>query len=196
MPKPACTRPRAPAEANGLSFSIASGCRPCSTRSRFTAAARSGAVSAKVPSRSNSTARSKLTHASQEVVDAAVRAKPVLRGNRGVGHAEHLVDAKAARAAPAREFRGLDEAQVVVRALGQQAQQILCADDRKKVGLRIAVEGGEEYLPAGPHQLRAGVDHARGLGHVLEQLHAGQGIEPSGIARRKVLDTDLFVLDR
>ena len=48
-------------------------------RMRFTAAARSGAVSASVPSKSKRTARLGITRAAQQVVHVAVGAEPIAR---------------------------------------------------------------------------------------------------------------------
>src|SRR5438034_6760111 len=111
---------------------------------RLTAAARSGAVSAKVPSKSNKAARAGrllLTHAAQEIVDVAVASEPVALRQRVVGHADQLGGAQPGGPREAREFRGLDEAQVIVRAARQQPQYVLGADHREKVGLRVAVDG-------------------------------------------------------
>src|SRR5258705_2651979 len=143
MPKLAASMPRAPAEAKGRRRSTGIGWRPCSMRSRLTAAARSGAVSANVPSRSNKTARPvllRLTNASQQIVDVAIWAEAVALSDRVVGHADQLVGPQPARAAIARELGGLDEALVVVRALRQEAKQVLGADHGEEIGLRIAVE--------------------------------------------------------
>src|SRR5258705_13961826 len=94
MPKLAASMPRAPAEAKGRRRSTGIGSRPCSMRSRLTAGGRWGAVSANVPSRSNRTARPgllRLTNASQQVVDVAVRAEPVAPRDGVIGHADELV---------------------------------------------------------------------------------------------------------
>src|SRR5262245_40164335 len=103
--------PRAPAEANGRMRSTAIGSRPCSSRSRFIAAARSPAVSAKVPSRSNRTAL--VPDTADEVIDVGIRAEAVLLGDRVVRHADHLFGAQSRLAAPAAQLRGTDEALVV-----------------------------------------------------------------------------------
>src|SRR3989442_13322257 len=134
---------------------------PRSTRRRLIAAARSGAVSAKVPSKSNSTARLGVTQAAQKIIYVAIPSQAILPGDRVVGHADQLLGAQAAVAAPVRELRGLHEAQVVVRAFRQQLQDVLGADHGEQVGLGIAVDGREEYLPAGPYQPRARRHHAR-----------------------------------
>src|SRR5882672_5202827 len=122
MPKPMRRSPRAPIEAYGRTVCGASGSMARSLRMRLTAAARSGAVSAKVPSKSNSAARAGrllLTHAAQDVVDVAVALEPVALGERVVGHADQLGGAQAGGAREARKLRGLDEAQVIVRAARQ-----------------------------------------------------------------------------
>src|SRR3954465_4593945 len=96
-----------------------SGARPRSMRMALTAAARSGAVSAKVPSKSNSAALL-VTRAAQEIVDVAVRFQPIALAERVVGHADQLRGAQARIACEARELGGLDEALVVMRSLWQQ----------------------------------------------------------------------------
>src|SRR5258708_34563952 len=99
---------------------------PRCTRMALTAAARSGAVSANVPSKSNSAARAGrllLTHAAQEIVDVAVALEPVAAAERGIGHADQLGAVQAGVARPARQPRRPDEAQVVMPAARQQAQQ-------------------------------------------------------------------------
>src|SRR5688572_11314909 len=150
-PKAAWTRPRAPAEANGRKRSSGSGACPCCARMRFTAAARSGAVSASVPSKSKSTARLGITRASQEVVHIAVAPEAVAAGDRVVAHSDELIGAKPGGAAPARKLRRLDEALVVVRAFRQQAEHVLRADHGEKIRLGIAVDGGEKGLPVRAH---------------------------------------------
>src|SRR5882724_12515711 len=105
----------------------------------LTAAARSGAVSANVPSKSKSAARAarlSVTPAAQKIVDIAVRLQSVALGKRVVSHADQLGNAQAGVAREARELRRLDEALVVVRAARQQSQHIFGADHREEVGLR------------------------------------------------------------
>src|SRR5687767_759962 len=123
-PKAAWTRPRAPAEANGRKRSSGSGACPCCARMRFTAAARSGAVSASVPSKSKSTARLGIARASQEVVHIAVAPQAVAPRDGVVAHPDQLVGPQPCRAAPARKLRRLDEAHVIVRAFRQQAEHV------------------------------------------------------------------------
>src|SRR5258706_1042698 len=126
---------------------------PRCTRMALTAAARWGAVSANVPSKSNSAARAGrllLTHAAQEIVDVAVALEPVAAAERGIGHADQLGAAQARVARPARQLRGLDEAQVVMRAPRQEAQQVLGAGHREQIALRIAIDGREEHPAARP----------------------------------------------
>src|SRR5438105_6312360 len=196
MPKPMRSRPRAPIEAYGRTAAGAKGSMPRCRRMALTAAARSGAVSASVPSKSNSAARAGrllVTHAAQEIVDVAIALEPVAAAERVVGHADELGAAQARVARPARKLRGLDEAQVVVRAARQQAQEVFGADYREKIALRIAVDGREEHVPARPHQARAGGDHGCRLGNVLEELHAGHDIESAGMAPGIVLRSRVLV---
>src|SRR4051812_7926930 len=121
----------------------------------LTAAARSGAVSANVPSKSNSAALL-VTRAAQEIVDVAVGFQPVTLGERVVGHADQLGGAQARVAREARELGGLDEALVVVRPLGQEPQDVFGTDHGEEIRLRIAVDRGKKYLAAGTHQACAG----------------------------------------
>src|SRR5688572_14978561 len=134
---------------------------------RLTAAARSGAVSASVPSKSNSTALV-IAKAAQEVVHVAVAPQRVSLRYRVVCHADELVGSQPGVAAPARKLRRLDEALVVVGAFRQEAKDVLRPDDGEQVGLRISVDGREEQLPAGAHEPRARAHHAGRIGNVLE----------------------------
>src|SRR5262245_13410042 len=136
MPMPAPSRPRAPAEACGRSCSIGTGARPRSARTQLSARDRSAAVSARVPSKSKSTAvapwnaASAIFRAAEQVVHVAIIAETVFPRERVVGHALQLQRPQARVAAPARELRRTDEALVVVRALRQHAEQILGAHHR------------------------------------------------------------------
>src|SRR5262245_57904641 len=114
MLNPATISPRAPAEAKGRSFSSGTSGRPRTVRMRLTAATRSAAVSASVPSKSKRMALLGIFCAADRVVDVAILAQPVLLRDRVVGHALELEHAQAGVPAPARELRGLDEARVVV----------------------------------------------------------------------------------
>src|SRR5712671_3636335 len=142
------------------------GARPCRPRRWLTAAPRSGAVSASVPSKSNRTARraaprslSLLTNASQQVVDVAVRPERITLRDRVVGHADQLVGPQPGGAPPARELGGLDEAHEVVGPLRQETEDVFRADDREEIGLRIAIERREENLAAGARERCARCDH-------------------------------------
>src|SRR5260221_4508455 len=113
----------------------------------LTAAARSGAVSANVPSKSNSAARGGrllLTHAAQEIVDVAVALEPVAAAERAIGHADQLRAVQAGVARPARPLRGRDEWQVVVRAARQESQQGPGPDHGEHIPRPIAIYGPDE----------------------------------------------------
>src|SRR3954465_10471388 len=135
MPKPIRKRPRAPIDEYGRTVAAGRGSRPRFVRIALSAAARSGAVSAKVPSKSNSAALL-VTQAAQEIVDVAVRFQPIALAERVVGHADQLRGAQARIAREARELGGLDEALVVVRSLGQQPQDVFGADYGEEIRLR------------------------------------------------------------
>src|SRR6476659_9841827 len=147
MSNAAISMPRAPLETWGRTTCAATGASPRRVRISFTVRAMSGAVSASVPSRSNSTAST--TPRSQQVVHAHVAPERIRLRHRVVGHAGEIEDREARLAAGARELRGADEARVLVRALGQQVQHVFRADDREQEGLRVAVDGGEEDEAAG-----------------------------------------------
>src|SRR5882672_866223 len=129
MSNPALSRPRAPLEVCGRAISAGRAARPRSARTRLRARARSGAVSANVPSRSNRTARTPFSftaaspaHAVHQIVDAGIAAERIDLGERVVRHADDLAHFQPGFAAVARELRGLDELQVIVGALGQELQ--------------------------------------------------------------------------
>src|SRR3954465_11074861 len=109
-----------------------SGARPRSMRMALTAAARSGAVSANVPSKSNSAALL-VTRAAQQIVDVAVRFEPVTLGKRVVSHADQLDGAQPRGAGKSRQLGRLDEALVIVRALRKEPQHIFRPDHGKEV---------------------------------------------------------------
>src|ERR1700676_3634969 len=123
--------PRLPSDACGRSVESGSGGSLRSARTRLSAAARSAAVSASVPSRSNSTARTgkargrfgarslEVAAKGRKVVDRGVGFEPVAAGERVIGHALEVIGVKAGLARKRRELRGLDESGVVVRAAGQ-----------------------------------------------------------------------------
>src|SRR5687767_13356174 len=106
-------------EQKGRTSSAARAARPRSLRRRFTAAARSGAVSASVPSKSNSTARLGVTRAAQKVVDVAVPAELVAPCEGVVRQADQLLGAQCGIATGARQLGRLDEPPVVMRSPGQ-----------------------------------------------------------------------------
>src|SRR5262245_59721682 len=181
MPKPATISPRAPAEAYWRSSWSGISAMPRAARRRLSARTRSAAVSASVPSKSNRTALLGIVGAAQRVIDVAVRAEAVFLRDRVVGHALELERPQPRVAAPARELRGADEARVVVGALRQELEHVLCADHREEVRLRIAVDGREEDAPARLCEPRASRHRARRVRHVLEQLHASDDIEPARV---------------
>ncbi len=89
-----------------------------------------------------------------------------------------------------------DELGVVVRSLGQQAEDVLGAEHGEQVGFRIAVDRRDDDGAAGPDQRRAGTDRRRGIGHVLDELHAGDDVEAARRLGRERLGGDEAVVDR
>src|SRR6185295_18781780 len=151
IPKPACSKPRAPEDAIGRTFSMGNSASPRFCRIRLTARPRSAAVSASVPSKSNNTARvppgtalARILGTAERVVDGAVLAQPVFAAERVVRHALQFDRFQAGFAAPARKLRRPDEARVIVRAFRQHLEHVLRAKHGNQVGLGIAVDGGEE----------------------------------------------------
>ena len=84
----------------------------------------------------------------QQVVDVAIPAQSIRAREGVVGHALDLERPEAGVAAPAHQLGRADEARVVVRSLGQQLEQVLGADDREQVGLRVAIDRRKERLSA------------------------------------------------
>ena len=65
------------------------------------------------------------------------------------------------------ELVRLDESTVVVGTSFDHAEKIFRSDDCEKKGLQVPVQGGEEDVTAGFHQLRARPDHAFRVWYML-----------------------------
>jgi hypothetical protein len=91
---------------------------------------------------------------------------------------------------------GADELLIAVRALGQQLEHMLGADDGEQEGLGVAVQRREEQPAARLHECCAGLDDGRRVGHVLEHFHAGQHLERRRLLGRQRLGGDFAVFDR
>src|SRR5450755_922146 len=122
MPKAAPIMPRAPCDACGRRTSSDTGGSERSVRIRLIAAARSPAVSASVPSRSNSTARTSsrtgiaplvATAKAHDVVDRGVGFEAIDFGEGVVRHADQRVGLEPRAARERGDFRGLEKARVV-----------------------------------------------------------------------------------
>src|SRR3569833_1272937 len=143
--KPRPSWPRAPCEACGRMTSSASGGSPWRARCRLSAWPRSGAVSTRVPSRSNRTARMFSSFTAllpparrHQVVDVGVGFQLVDLGQRVVGHAEQFLGVEPGFARHAGKLGGLDELGVVVRAARQQLEDVFGADDGEEIALGVA----------------------------------------------------------
>src|SRR5258706_8483965 len=187
MPNARPISPRAPWLASGRSCASDSAASPRSTRWRLTAAARSGAVSTSVPSRSNSTRRTPRAFMSslrpparEHVVDVGVAAEREAAREWLIGHAFDFDHVELGRARCACEFARADEARVFVRAFRQELQDVFGADDGEQEGFEIAVDGREENPAAGPDESAACAHGARWVGDVFEQFHAGDDVEGGG----------------
>src|SRR6266567_9345082 len=132
--------PLAPSDACGRSTSTPRGASERSARKRFTAAARSDAVSASVPSRSKSTARTGSGRASFaldiaaercDVIDRRIGFEPVRLGERVIGHPDQIVGFKAGAPAESGQLGRFDKTRVVVRAAWQESQDVFAANDGK-----------------------------------------------------------------
>src|SRR5262249_14233319 len=157
-----------------------SGASPRSARTRLTAAARSPAVSASVPSRSNRTAR---THSGAivvasgvilvattkrgDVVDRRIPTERVASRERVIGHADYRVDFEFRLAGMSCKLRRLQEPRVVVCSTGQQPQCVLCAKNRQEIGFGVAVDGRENQQPTRLGETRTRSDSGAGMGNVL-----------------------------
>src|SRR5687767_4012243 len=137
MSKPMRNSPRAPVDVTGRVSSTDTGGRPRAARMALTARARSGAVSAKVPSRSKRTAS-------------------IISAREGVvAHAGHAGHGQRGLAAHCADLGGLEELRVIVRAARQEPENVLCADNREKIRLRIAVDRREKNPAAGSYEIAA-----------------------------------------
>src|SRR5471030_1043703 len=115
--------PRAPCETWGRTFSRVTGARPRFFSIKFPVCARSGAVSASVPSRSKRTAS--ITAGSEEIVHVHVTAQRIGLREGIVGHAGEVGDGEPRGAAGPRKLRGPDETRVLVGALRQEPEHVL-----------------------------------------------------------------------
>jgi len=123
-----------------------------------------------------------------QVVDVGIGAEAEFPAERVVCHADQLVGFKVDAFCPPCKFRWLDEFRVIVRALREQLEEVLCAENGQQVRLWVAIEGGEEDMPAWFDQRCAGGDDACGVRDVLEHFHASDDIERSCGLGRKVFD--------
>src|SRR5512143_375759 len=200
--KPTPSRPRAPCEACGRTSSSLSGGRPWRARCRLSAWPRSGAVSTRLPSRSNRTARmfSSFTVSippsrRHQVVDVGIGFQLVDLGQRVVGQADELLGVESGFARHAGELGGLDELGVVVGSARQELEDVFGADDGEQVALGVAVERREEHPAARLDQPGAGGNDGGGIGYVLEHFHAGDDVELAGVLRGIVFGGDMLVVD-
>ena len=131
--------------------------------------------------------------AGYQVVHAGVLVQRVDLRQRVVAHAFHRIQLQAGVADGLAEFCRGDELGVVVRALGQQLQQVFRAYYRKQVGLQVAVQRGKEHLAAWFHQRSAGFDDGGGVGYVFQHFHAGDHVVQAGFARGHVFGGDFFI---
>ncbi|MDT4853394.1 hypothetical protein FQZ97_876590 [compost metagenome] len=81
-----------------------------------------------------------------------------------------------------------------MRAAGQQAHDVLGADDGEQVGLRVAVQGGKEHPAARLGQRRAGAHDGGGIRHMFQHFHAGHHVVMAGPFGRQLFDGDLAVI--
>src|SRR6184192_2845669 len=156
MPMPAPIRPRAPDDACARSAAVDSGARPRSALTRLSAPTRSPAVSASVPSRSNRIAAAGNRRGAErngavsvmqrglakrhQVIDGHVVLETITSRQRVVRHSNYLDHVESDATAPRGNFRGLEKARPIVRALRQQLQYVFGAHDCIKIRFRIAVE--------------------------------------------------------
>ena len=91
---------------------------------------------------------------------------------------------------------GVQEFRVVVRAPGQESEDVLRRDHRQRVGLEVAADRRDHDGPAGAHERRAGRDDRSRIGHVLEQFHAGDDVERARHLGRERLRGDEAIFDR
>ena len=147
-------------------------------RSAFSASVMSSAVSSSVPSRSNSTPLMVGVHAAlvagrrvrcMQVVHRRVARERALLAHRVVAEPGDVHDVERRRAREARDFRGLEQALVFMRAARHEIRDVFGADDGEHERLEIAVDRGDEHVAARPHQL---AEHRDGRGRDRERARA------------------------
>src|SRR5260221_12809269 len=165
MPKPAPIMPRAPCETKSLSSAMGKAGRLRVARMVLRARAISGAVSANVPSRSNSTARVRPAEgraialarlaAGDDIVHRHIVVQRVMLAEGVVTHAGKFADREPRIACHRGQFGRSDETAIFVGAPGQQVQHIFRADNGEQEGLGVAVERGKKYPAPWFGQVRA-----------------------------------------
>ena len=106
---------------------------------------------------------------------------------RVVGDSGDILEIEARRASPARELGRTNELQIVVGPARQHAGDVFRADDRHGERPRMAIQGRYDDLASRPNQGRERGEHGRGIGNVLEELHARDRIEVRGMLARQSL---------
>src|SRR5690554_5922119 len=187
-PKPTRIMALAPLDTEGRICSAASGSRLWSWRSWFRQRMKSGAVSIRVPSRSNSTAEgfwSVFTNIPRvhQVVDVDITAQLVAFGDGVVGHTGKLAHVQPGVAQVVGHFRGPDELLPLVGALGQHVQHVFRAHNGKQEGLRVAVDGRHKQVAARAQHGRARLDDRARVRNVLQHFQAGDGVVLAGMFR-------------
>src|SRR5476651_182411 len=199
MEKVTATIARAPPEISSRMCWSFIGARPRSARMAWQMAIKSGAVSSRVPSMSKRTACNftglLLAQGLDHVVDVNVAGQLVVLGQWVVGQADDVFDGQPGLAAPGAQLGRADEFLEVMGAAGQQLHDVFGTDDREQVGLRVAVDGGEEHLAAGLDHAKARADHRGRVGHVLEHFQASDHVELPGHLFGQVFGGDLPVFD-
>src|SRR5690554_4526199 len=191
----------APLDTEGRICSAASGSRLWSWRSWFRQRMKSGAVSIRVPSRSNSTAEgfwSVFTNIPRvhQVVYVDITAQLVAFGDGVVGHTGKLAHVQPGVAQVVGHFRGPDELLPLVGALGQHVQHVFRAHNGKQEGLRVTVDGRHKQVPARAQHGGTRLDDRGRVRNVFQHFQAGNGIILAGVFRvpGKLLDGGLAVV--
>jgi len=121
--------------------------------------------------------------------------EPIAPVQRVVRHSDQCVGLEAGAARQCRDFGGLEEARIFMRAARKQLQHVLCAENREQIRFWITIDGREDDPPIAPSQPRTRSDGRPGVRHVLEKLHAGNDVERVRRFSSKTFGSDQAILD-
>ena len=82
-----------------------------------------------------------------------------------------------------------------MRPFGQQAQDVLGADNGEHERLGVPVDRREEHVPTGPHQFGAGAHDLRRVRYVLQHFETGHDVILSGLGLGELFSGHAPIVD-